>query len=143
MATIEDRGGERLRYAGHHAGEDLSIGCEQGVTADHGSIHGLEDDYANFSIRGQRGDHDLWGQHLQNLIGIRLGDYAYSLGDWQFHKINGNDLARININPAKYPVYDHKGNTETFWRRTPTSTISITDAKERPRIIASRWGGTG
>ena len=55
-------------------GEDLSIGCEQGVTADYGSIHGLEDDYATFSKRGQRGDQDLWGQHLQNLIRTRLGN---------------------------------------------------------------------
>ena len=59
--------------------------------------------------------------------------------EWEFHKINGNDLARINIEPSDYPVYDHKGKTETFWHRTPVSTISITDPKERNRIISRRW----
>ena len=109
-----------------------------GVTDD-GAIHGLEDDYATFTKRGQRGDRDLWGQHLQNLIRTRLGDAAHALIEWEFHKVNGNDLARINIEPSDYPVYDHKNQTETFWHRTPVSTISITDPKERNRIISRRW----
>ena len=109
-----------------------------GVT-DNGAIHGLEDDYATFTKRGQRGDRDLWGQHLQNLIRTRLGDAACTLVEWEFRKINGNDLARINIEPSDYPVYDHKNQTETFWHRTPVSTISIPDPKERNRIISRRW----
>ncbi len=109
-----------------------------GVT-DTGAIHGLEDDYATFTKRGRRGDRDLWGQHLQNLIRTRLGDAAGTLVDWEFHKLNGDDLARINIEPSDYPIYDHKGKTETFWHRTPVSTISITDPKERNRIISRRW----
>ena len=40
--------------------------------ADDGTVHGPEDDYATFSKRGQRGDQDLWSQHLQNLIRSRL-----------------------------------------------------------------------
>ena len=107
--------------------------------ADDGSIHGLEDDYNTFSKRGQIGDHDLWGQHLQNLIRNRLGDYALSLVTWVFHRIDGNDLARINVNPSSHPIYDTKGNQETFWHRTPVSTLAITDEKERARIIATRW----
>ena len=109
-----------------------------GVT-DTGAIHGLEADYATFTKRGQRGDRDLWGQHLQNLIRHRLGDSALALIEWEFHKVNGNDLARISIQPSDYPVYDHKAKTETFWHRTPVSTISITDPKERHRIISHRW----
>ena len=122
-------------FANSWYGGTLLIGV-----ADDGSIHGLEDDYNTFSKRGQLGDHDLWGQHLQNLIRARLGDYALSLVDWVFHKINGNDLARINVTAAAYPVYDRKGNPETFWQRTPTSTLAITYEKERARIIATRWG---
>ena len=79
------------------------------------------------------------GQHLQNLIRTRLGDAACALVEWEFHKVNGNDLARINIEPSDYPVYDHKAKSETFWHRTPVSTISITDPKERNRIISRRW----
>ena len=93
--------------------------------ADDGSVHGLEDDYATFSKRGQRGDQDLWGQHLQNLIRSRLGDAAMSLVTWEFHTINGNHLARISIAPSNHPIQDHKDGQDTFWLRTPTSTIPI------------------
>ena len=124
-------------FANSWYGGTLLIGV-----ADDGTIHGLEDDYNTFAKRGQVGDRDLWGQHLQNLILNRLGSYALSLIDWIFHKINGNDLARININPSTHPIYDHKAKTETFWHRTPVSTLAITDEKERTQIISTRWGGT-
>ena len=124
-------------FANSWYGGTLLIGV-----ADNGSVHGLEDDYNTFSKRGQAGNHDLWGQHLQNLIHHRLGDYALSLVDWQFHKVNGQDLARIHIDPSAHPIYDHKGQTKTFWHRTPVSTLAITDEKERARIIASRWSST-
>ena len=90
-------------FANSRYGGTLLIGV-----ADDGSIHGLEDDYKTFSKRGQVGDQDLWGQHLQNLIRNRLGDYALSLTTWIFHKINGNDLARININPSAHPHLRHQ-----------------------------------
>ena len=133
-ATIKTIAG----FANSRYGGTLLIGV-----ADNGSIHGLEDDYNTFSKRGQVGDHDLWGQHLQNLIHHRLGDYALSLVTWYFHKINSNDLARINIDPSSHPIYDHKAKQETFWHRTPVSTLAITDPKQRNLIIATRWGGTG
>ena len=123
-------------FANSRYGGTLLIGV-----ADNGSIHGLEDDYNTFSKHGQVGDHDLWGQHLQNLIHHRLGDYTLSLVDWKFHKVNGHDLARINVNPSAHPIYDHKAKAKTFWHRTPVSTLSITDPKERARIIATRWAG--
>jgi len=50
-------------FANSPNGGTLLIGV-----ADDGSVHGLEDDYNTFSKRGQFGDHDLWSQHLQNLI---------------------------------------------------------------------------
>ena len=122
-------------FANSPYGGTLLIGV-----ADDGSVHGLEDDYSTFSKRGQTGDHDLWGQHLQNLIHHRLGAYALSLVTWQFHKVNGQDLARIHIDPSAHPIYDEKGKTKTFWHRTPVSTLAITNPKERAQIIATRWG---
>ena len=62
---------------------------------------------------------------------------------WVFHQINGHDLARIKVNPSNKPIYDTNGKTKTFWHRTPASIISITDPRERARIIATRWGGPG
>ena len=102
-------------FANSAHGGTLLIGV-----ADDGSIHGLEDDYATFIKRGHRGDRDLWGQHLQNLIRTRLGDHALSLVTWQFHTINSHHLACINIEPSTYPIHEHKANNETFWHRTPS-----------------------
>jgi len=108
-----------------------------GVT-DGGGIYGLEDDYATFSKRGERGDHDLWGQHLKNLLD-RLGKSAASLVDWEFFTIDGKDICRISIEPSDHPVYETKGDERVFWWRTPVSTERIDSEQERDRIIARRW----
>ena len=120
-------------FANARFGGTLLVGV-----ADDGTIYGLEDDYATFSKRGQVGDQDLWGQHLQNLIRSRLGDAALLLVSWEFHT-NGDDIARISIDPADFPVYERKDDAETFWHRTPVGTIAVTDAEQRARIIARRW----
>ena len=121
-------------FANSEFGGTLLIGV-----ADDGSVHGLEDDFATFSERGERGDHDLWGQHLQNLVRSRLGDAALTLVTWEFHTVDGDHLARISIDPSNHAVWERKGDQEIFWRRTPTSTISITDPEARDQIIATRW----
>ncbi len=108
-----------------------------GVTDD-GDIHGLEDDYATFSKRGERGDHDLWGQHLKNLLD-RLGKSAATLVDWEFHTIDSGDIVRISVDPSDHPVYDSKGNQQVFWWPSPVSTDAVDDEAERDRIIARRW----
>ncbi len=72
-------------------------------------------------------------------IRSRLGDAALSLVSWEFHT-NGDDIARISIDPADFPVYERKDDAETFWNRTQVGTIAVTDDEERARIIARRWG---
>jgi hypothetical protein len=109
-----------------------------GVTDD-GGIYGLEDDYATFSKRGSRGDRDLWGQHLKNLLD-RLGKSAASLVDWEFFTIDGKDICRISIDPSDHPVYETKGDDRVFWWRTPVSTERIDREEDLDRIIARRWG---
>ncbi|MCB9389072.1 MAG: putative DNA binding domain-containing protein [Acidimicrobiia bacterium] len=108
-----------------------------GVTDD-GEIHGLEDDYATFSKRGERGDRDLWGQHLKNLLD-RLGKAAGTLVDWEFHTVDGGDIARISVDPSDHPVYETKSHQQAFWWRTPVSTDAVDDEAERARIIRRRW----
>lgn len=122
-------------FANSEYGGTLLVGV-----ADDGSVHGLEDDYATFSKRGERGDQDLWGQHLQNLIRSRLGDAVLPLVSWEFHTVNGNQLARVSINPSDFPVMDRKGQGETLWIRTHSSTVSVTDPGDRGKIISGRWG---
>lgn len=109
--------------------------------ADDGSVYGLEADYATFSKRGQRGDHDLFGQHLQNLLVGRLGDAAASLVGWEFHAVDGGDLCRVSAEPADFPVYEGTGDDDrTFWWRYPTGTKAVTDEAEQRRIIRRRFG---
>jgi predicted HTH transcriptional regulator len=109
-----------------------------GVTDD-GGINGLEDDYATFSKRGERGDRDLWGQHLKNLLN-RLGKSAAALVDWEFFTIDGKDICRISIDPSEHPVYEARGDQRFFWWRTPVSTEKIDNESDLDRIIARRWG---
>lgn len=106
--------------------------------ADDGSIHGLEQDYATFSKRGQRGDRDLWGQHLKNLLD-RLGKSAAALVDWEFFTLDGKDVCRVSVDPSSHPVFDTKGGQQVFWWRGPVSTDRIDVEAERERIIARRW----
>ena len=96
-------------FANSQFGGTLLIGV-----ADDGTVHGLEDDYATFSKRGQRGDQDLWGQHLQNLIRSRLGDAELALATWEFHTVNGQQLARISIDPSNHPIHDRSNARQTL-----------------------------
>lgn len=122
-------------FANSRYGGTLLVGV-----ADNGQIHGLEDDYATFSKRGERGDRDLWGQHLKNLLD-RLGKSAAALVDWEFHTINDADVVRISVEPSDHPVYETKGGEQTFWWRYPTGTDPIADETQRGQMIARRWGG--
>ena len=121
-------------FANSRYGGTLLVGV-----ADDGAIHGLEDDYATFSKRGERGDRDLWSAHLTNLL-RRLGDSAATLVEYEFFTINGNDVVRINVEPSDHPVYDTKGGDEVFWWRFQERTTAIADDVEREHIIARRWG---
>lgn len=121
-------------FANSNYGGTLLIGV-----ADDGSAHGLEDDFATFSKRGQRGDHDLWGQHLKNLIRARLGEFAMTLIEWEFHTVDSKQLARISIEPSPHPIQERRNDQEVLWHRTPTSTIAINDPKDKSRLIATRW----
>jgi len=78
--------------------------------------------------------------HLRGeLLRGRLGDSALALVTWQFHTVNGDQLARVSVEPANHPVHERKGDQQIFWHRTPTSTIAVSDPQEQDRIIARRW----
>jgi type I restriction enzyme R subunit len=109
--------------------------------ADDGTVYGLEADYRTFSKRGERGDRDLFGQHLQNLILGRLGDAAGTLVNWEFHTVDGADLCRVNVEPADFPVFEGTGDDDrTFWWRYPTGTKAVTDEEALRRIVRRRFG---
>ena len=71
----------------------------------------------------------------------RLSDAAASLVGWEFHTVDGNDLCRVSIEPADFPVYEGTGDDDRiFWWRYPTGTKAVTDEKERQRIIRRSFG---
>ncbi len=76
--------------------------------------------------------------HLTNLL-RRLGDSAATLVECEFLTINGDDIARINVEPSDHPVYDTKGGEQVFYWRYQERTTAIADEVERERIIARRW----
>ena len=120
---------------GEHGGT-LLIGV-----ADDGSIYGLEADYATFSNRGEKGDRDLFGQHLHSLLTNRVGHAATTLVDWDFHTIDGEDICRVSVEPADFPVYEGTDPDDlTFWWRNPIGTSRVKDETERDRIIRRRFG---
>lgn len=84
-------------FANSFYGGTLLVGVTDG-----GGVYGLEDDDATVSKRGERGDRDLWGQHLKNLLD-RLGKSAAALVDWDFFTIDGKDICRISIDPSDPP----------------------------------------
>ena len=122
-------------FANSFYGGTLLIGVN-----DQGAVHGLEDDYATFSKRGQRGDRDLWGQHLENLIQSRLGNPTLRLVTWICYEVDGKDVARISIEPSSCPVFDGKNKNRVFWSRTPSGTRAVRDVKELNQIVFDRWG---
>jgi type I restriction enzyme R subunit len=124
-------------FANSEHGGTLLIGVR-----DDGTIFGLERDYLTFSKRQERGDHDLLGQHLQNLIVSRLGHAAATLVEWEFFQIDGEDLCRVNVSPSGFPVYDTKGNQRILWWRFPTGTMGISDDREQQQIVLRRWQGS-
>ena len=104
---------------------------------------GLEADYATFSKRGERGDRDLFGQHLQSILLARVGPTATASLDWEFHTIDNRDVCRVHVEPSDFPVYEAKGEEAVFWWRYPTGTTAIKNDLERERIIARRWSEMG
>jgi hypothetical protein len=59
--------------------------------------------------------------------------------------VNGDDVCRVSVEPADFPVYEGTGDdNRTFWWRYPTGTKAISDDQEQRRIIRRRFdvGGT-
>ncbi|WP_428116412.1 hypothetical protein [Candidatus Poriferisodalis sp.] len=55
------------------------------------------------------------------------------------HTVDDDHLARINIDPSGFPVYERRGDDQIAWLRTPTSTVAFRDQDQRDRITARRW----
>jgi type I restriction enzyme, R subunit len=115
--------------------------------ADDGRVHGLASDYASLHKDG-KDDRDLFQLHLAQVLINALGETAASSVSVQLHTVDGHDLCRVHVPPSSFPVdahvvVDRKGQLEkktAFFVRIGNGTRDITDATERQRYVAQRWG---
>ena len=129
-------------FANSRDGGTLLIGV-----ADDGTVHGLDCDYATLHKPG-KDDRDLFQQHLAQVLINALGETAASSVSVQMHTVDGHDLCRVHVPPSSFPVdahvvVDRKGQLEkktAFFVRIGNGTRDITDATERQRYVAQRWG---
>ena len=110
-------------------------------------MHGLASDYASLHKDG-KDDRDLFQLHLAQVLINALGETAASSVSVQLHTVDGHDLCRVHVPPSSFPVdahvvVDRKGQLEkktAFFVRIGNGTRDITDATERQRYVAQRWG---
>jgi type I restriction enzyme, R subunit len=129
-------------FANSREGGTLLIGV-----ADDGRVHGLASDYASLHEDGKN-DRDLFLLHFNQLLINALGETAASSVSTQIHTIDGADLCRVHVRPSGFPVdakviVDKRGQFQkktAFYIRIGNGTRDITDAAERQKYIASRWG---
>ena len=55
--------------------------------------------------------------------------------------MDGQDLCRVSVEPADFPVYEGTGEDDrTLWWRYPAGTKAVTDGEEARRIVRRRFG---
>jgi len=129
-------------FANSVDGDTLLIGV-----ADDGTVHGLAGDYASLHKEG-KDDRDVFQLHLAQVLINALGETVASSLSTQLHTVDGQDLCRLHVPPSSFPVdahvvVDRKGQLErkvAFYIRIGNGTREITDAGERQRYLAHRWG---
>lgn len=132
-------------FANSREGGTLLIGV-----SDDGSVHGLISDYTSLRKPG-KDDRDLFLLHLNQLLINALGETAASTVSTQIHTVDGNDLCRVHVPPSSFPVdanvVVNKGGQlqkkTAFYIRIGNGTREITDANERQKYTATRWGNGG
>jgi type I restriction enzyme R subunit len=115
--------------------------------ADDGTVVGLDSDYSSLTKEGK--DYaDLFQLHLTQIVQASMGDAAAANVSTQIHTIDGKDLCRVHVKPSAYPVDaevtvvkdgQHWKKT-AFYVRLNNKTHEFTDADEKQKYIAQRWG---
>lgn len=103
-------------------GGDLLIGV-----ADNGDIVGLQHDYKTY---GKKKGRDNFDTHLASVIFDNVGRYNSIFVKYSFHKIDGKDICRVNVEPGDNAVYITENKQEKLFKRIGASSrqLSISDA---------------
>ena len=102
--------------------------------ADDGQIVGLEHDYMTL----KKPDRDGFEQALMTAIAAKLGGDACQWAQTVFHSVQGHDVCRVVVSPARRPVYVRDGETPKLFVRTGVSTREL-NVQEAINYTATRW----
>jgi type I restriction enzyme R subunit len=109
-------------FLNSQAGGTLRIGV-----ADDSTVFELDSNHASLAKEG-KDNADLFQLHRAQIVQTSMGDTATANVFTQIHTIDGKDLCRVHIKPS------------AFYVRLNNETREITDADEKQKYIAQRWG---
>lgn len=108
---------------------------------------GLDSDCASLAKEGKDAA-DLFQLHLTQIVQASMGDATAANVSTQIHTIDGRDLCRVHVKPSGFPVeaevtVDKDGQhwkKTAFYVRLNNKTHEFTDADEKQKYTAQRWG---
>ena len=101
-----------------------------------GGAIGLAGDYG--TLNGQ--SRDAFELHLQQIAARDLGEaLSASYLTVNFHKIDGEDICQITVDPSDQPVYVENSNQALFYVRNGNLTQAL-PVDETVRYVQHRWG---
>ena len=101
-----------------------------------GDAIGLAGDYG--TLNGQ--SRDAFELHLQQIVARDLGEaLSASYLTVNFHKIDGEDICQITVDPSDQPVYVENSNQALFYVRNGNLTRAL-PVDETVRYVQHRWG---
>lgn len=114
--------------------------------SDDGSMHGLSSDYDSLR-KPNRGDRDVFEQHLASIISTSMGEAAATSVSVQIHNVDDQDLCRVHVRPSGFPVeakvtvVDKQGQQSkktAFYVRVANSTRELND-EQKAKYVPQRW----
>ena len=101
-----------------------------------GGAIGLAGDYGTLNGHSR----DAFELHLQQIVARDLGEaLSASYLTVNFHKINGEDICQITVDPSDQPVYVENSNQALFYVRNGNLTRAL-PVDETVRYVQHRWG---
>ena len=103
-------------------GGTLLMGVDDGPSA-----IGLAGDYGSLKGRSR----DAFELHLQNVVARDLGEaLSASYLTVNFHKIDGEDICQVTVDPSDQPVYVDNSNRALFYVRSGNLTRALLSTRQ-------------
>lgn len=102
--------------------------------SDEGEIHGLQDDFMSLG----KANEDGFSLHFNNLIMSYLGKEFVKYAHLEFLELEGKKIAKIWIEPSRFPVFIKTNGIKAFYTRTGNSSQML-DVEDTTKYINSHW----